>query len=121
MLDRGEQNDWFGSPEIIIEGVVAVCAFWMFIWWTTLADRPFLNPALLKDRNFVGSCVLIFVVGIILYATLALLPPMLQDLMNYPVTTAGLVMMPRTGMDSRSRNVLPSLLLPGTMGVTGTR
>jgi len=63
--------------------------------WTTIADRPFLNPVLLRDRNFLGSCILIFVVGIILYATLALLPPMLQDLMDYPVTTAGVVMMPR--------------------------
>jgi len=95
MLDRGEQNDWFGSTEILIECAVALCGFWMFTWWTTVADRPFLNPELLKDRNFVGSCILIFVVGIILYATLALLPPMLQNLMDYPVTTAGLVMMPR--------------------------
>ena len=95
MLDRGEQNAWFGSLETIIECALAVSGFWMFSVWTTIADRPFLNPALLKDRNFVGSCVLIFVVGIILYATLALLPPMLQDLMDYPVTTAGLVMMPR--------------------------
>jgi DHA2 family multidrug resistance protein len=95
MLDRGEQQDWFGSLEIIIEGALAAIGFWMFAMWTSIADRPFLRPSLLKDRNFLGSCILIFVVGIILYATLALLPPMLQDLMNYPVTTAGLVMMPR--------------------------
>jgi DHA2 family multidrug resistance protein len=95
MLDRGEQNDWFGSTEILIECAVALSALWMFGWWTVVADRPFLSPELLKDRNFVGSCILIFVVGIILYATLALLPPMLQNLMDYPVTTAGLVMMPR--------------------------
>jgi len=95
MLDRGEQNDWFGSTEILIECALALCGFWMFAWWTSVADRPFLNPELLKDRNFFGSCILIFVVGIILYATLALLPPMLQNLMDYPVTTAGLVMMPR--------------------------
>ncbi len=95
MLDRGEQDDWFGSLEIMIECALAVCGFWMFAMWTNIADRPFLNPALLKDRNFLGSCILIFVVGIILYATLALLPPMLQELMDYPVTTAGFVMMPR--------------------------
>jgi DHA2 family multidrug resistance protein len=95
MLDRGEQNDWFGSIEILLECALAICGFWMFAAWTTIADRPFLNPALLRDRNFLGSCILIFVVGIILYATLALLPPMLQDLMDYPVTTAGFVMMPR--------------------------
>jgi MFS transporter, DHA2 family, multidrug resistance protein len=95
MLDRGEQKDWFGALEIIVECALAVCGFWMFALWTSIADRPFFNPRLLRDRNFLGSCVLIFVVGIILYATLALLPPMLQDLMDYPVTTAGVVMMPR--------------------------
>ena len=95
MLDRGEQNDWFGSTEILIECALAMSGFWMFAWWTSVADRPFLSPSLLKDGNFVASCILIFVVGIILYATLALLPPMLQNLMDYPVTTAGLVMMPR--------------------------
>jgi DHA2 family multidrug resistance protein len=95
MLDRGEQNDWFGSPEIIVEAALGLSGFWMFALWTSVVDRPFFNPALLKDRNFVGSSVLIFVVGIILYATLALLPPMLQNLMDYPVTTSGLVLMPR--------------------------
>jgi DHA2 family multidrug resistance protein len=95
MLDRGEQKDWFGSTEILLECALAVIGFWMFAMWTGIADRPFLRPALLNDRNFFGSCILIFVVGIILYATLALLPPMLQGLMDYPATTAGLVMMPR--------------------------
>ncbi len=95
MLDRGEQNDWLGSLETIVEGGLAVIGFWMFALWLGVIDRPFLRPALLRDRNFLGSSILIFVVGIILYATLALLPPMLQDLMDYPVTTAGLTMMPR--------------------------
>jgi MFS transporter, DHA2 family, multidrug resistance protein len=95
MLDRGERQDWFGSTEIIIECALALCGFWMFALWTSIHDRPFLSPALLRDRNFLGSSILIFIVGIILYATLALLPPMLQSLMNYPVTTAGLVLMPR--------------------------
>src|SRR6185437_10514837 len=88
MLDRGEQNDWFGSTEIIVEAALGLSGFWMFALWTSVVDRPFFNPALLKDRNFFGSSVLIFVVGIILYATLALLPPMLQNLMDYPVTTS---------------------------------
>jgi MFS transporter, DHA2 family, multidrug resistance protein len=95
MLDRGEQKDWFGSLEIIIECALAIIGLWMFTMWTSIADRPFLRPSLFKDRNFLGSCILIFVVGIILYATLALLPPMMQNLMDYPVTTAGLAMMPR--------------------------
>jgi DHA2 family multidrug resistance protein len=95
MLDRGEQKDWFGSLEIIIECIVACFAFWSFAVHSATSDHPFLNPKLLKDRNFVASLVLIFVLGIILYATLTLLPPMLQDLMDYPVVTTGIVLMPR--------------------------
>jgi DHA2 family multidrug resistance protein len=95
MLDRGEQKDWFGSLEIILECVIAGFAFWSFAVHSATADQPFLNPKLLKDRNFVASLVLIFVLGIILYSTLTLLPPMLQDLMGYPVVTTGIVLMPR--------------------------
>jgi len=53
------------------------------------------SPALFKDRNFLTGNVFIFVVGAVLYATLALLPPLLQDLLNYPVVTTGLVTAPR--------------------------
>jgi DHA2 family multidrug resistance protein len=95
MLDRGEQQDWFGSLEIIIECAAAVLGFWMFAVHSATTKQPFINPQVLKDRNFVASTVLIFIVGIILYATLALLPPMLQGLMNYPVITSGVVLMPR--------------------------
>jgi DHA2 family multidrug resistance protein len=59
------------------------------------AEHPFISLALLKDRNFVAGLVLIFSVGIILYATLALLPPMLQTLMNFPVITIGEMLAPR--------------------------
>jgi DHA2 family multidrug resistance protein len=95
MLDRGEQKDWFASGEILLETAIAALGFWLFAVHTATAERPFLDPRLLKDRNFVGSSILIAVVGVILYATLALLPPMLQDLMNYPVMTTGIILMPR--------------------------
>ena len=95
MLDRGEQKDWFGSTEIIIECAVMLCGFWMFAVHSTITKNPFINPKLLKDRNFLVGSIFIFIVGIILYATLALLPTMLQGLMDYPVITSGLVLMPR--------------------------
>jgi DHA2 family multidrug resistance protein len=94
-LDRGEVKDWFGSREIWFEAAAAALGFYLFIVHTATAERSFLNRALLKDRNFVTGLVFIFLVGIILYATLALMPPMLQDLMNYPVVTTGLVTAPR--------------------------
>jgi len=53
------------------------------------------SPALFKDRNFLTGNVFIFIVGAVLYATLALLPPLLQELLNYPVVTTGLVTAPR--------------------------
>jgi MFS transporter, DHA2 family, multidrug resistance protein len=95
MLDRGEQKDWFGSLEIIIEATLGGLGLWMFAVHSFTADHPFLDPKLLKDRNFGASLILIFVIGLILYATLALLPPMLQQLMNMPVVTVGIVVAPR--------------------------
>ena len=95
MLDRGQLLDWFSSPEIIIEAIVAGLGFYLFLVHTFTTDRPFLNPAMFKDRNFVASNIFIFLVGILLFATLALLPPMLQNQMQYPVVLTGLVTAPR--------------------------
>jgi DHA2 family multidrug resistance protein len=95
MLDRGELKDWFSSSEIVIEATLAVLGFYLFIIHTLTFKNPFLNPELFKDRNFMIGNVLIFVIGIVLFATLALIPPMLQNQLNYPVITAGLVTAPR--------------------------
>ena len=95
MLDRGQLLDWFSSREIIFEAFIAGTAFYIFLVHTFSYPKPFLNPALFKDRNFVASNVFIFLVGVILFATLALLPPMLQNQMQYPVILTGLVTAPR--------------------------
>ena len=95
MLDRGEQLDWFSSAEVVIEAVLAALAFYLFLVQTFTVKNPFIDPAIFKDRNLsVGLC-FIFVVGIILLASLALITPYLQNLMGYPVITAGLVLAPR--------------------------
>jgi DHA2 family multidrug resistance protein len=95
MLDRGEIKDWFGSSEIVIEALVAGSAFYLFMVHTFTAERPFLRPSLFRDRNLTAGAIFSVVAFITLYASLALQPPYLQDLMNYPVLTAGLVMGPR--------------------------
>jgi MFS transporter, DHA2 family, multidrug resistance protein len=95
LLDRGEEKDWFGSGEIWIEAIVAACAFYLFLVHTFTSEEPFVRPALFRDRNFTAGTIFIAVVGLTYYASLALQPPYLQDLMNYPVVTAGLVMGPR--------------------------
>jgi DHA2 family multidrug resistance protein len=95
MLDRGEQLDWFSSTEIIVEGVVAALAFYLFVVQTFTGKSPFIDRHIFADRNFTLGLFFIFIVGIILLATLALITPYLQNLMNYPVVTAGLVLAPR--------------------------
>jgi MFS transporter, DHA2 family, multidrug resistance protein len=96
MLDRGQLKDWFSSIEIWIEATVAAVSFYLFvIHMLTTTRQRFVSPALFKDRNFVTGNLFIFIVGAVLFATLALLPPLLQDLLNYPVVTTGLVTAPR--------------------------
>jgi DHA2 family multidrug resistance protein len=95
MLDRGELLDWFASREIAADATVAaVCAI-MYLAHAATAQRPFLDPALFRDRNYLVSLLLMFVLGVVLLATLALLPPLLQDLAGFPVSLTGLVLAPR--------------------------
>ena len=95
MLDRGQSQDWFTSSEIVIESVLSALFLYMFVVHMLTDRRPFLEPGLFRDRNYSLGLVFIFVVGIILLATLALLPPFLQNLMGYPVVTTGFVLAPR--------------------------
>jgi DHA2 family multidrug resistance protein len=117
MLDRGQLQDWFSSTEIWIEAVVAGLALYLFVvHMLTTTRAPFISPAMFKDRNFLTGNFFIFVVGVVLFATLALLPPLLQDLLNYPVVLAGLVTAPR------GLGTLAAMLIVGRlMGRVDTR
>ncbi|HSV03328.1 MAG TPA: DHA2 family efflux MFS transporter permease subunit [Phenylobacterium sp.] len=95
MLDRGPGQDWFHSAEITTYAIVAAIAGWIFLSHTITAAHPFFDRQLARDRNFVTASGFGFVVGVLLFSTMALLPPMLQGLMGYPVLTSGLVTMPR--------------------------
>jgi MFS transporter, DHA2 family, multidrug resistance protein len=95
LLDRGEQQDWFSSVEIQIEAALALLGFYLYVVHWMSSDRPFVNLGLFKDRNFFASNIFIFVLGVVLFATMALLPPYLQNLMNYPVVTTGILLAPR--------------------------
>ncbi|MDC0611400.1 DHA2 family efflux MFS transporter permease subunit [Vibrio sp.] len=95
LLDRGESQNWFNSVEVVIEACLAAVSLYMFITHSLTAKQPFLNPTIFKDKNFVIGLVFIFMVGIILLATMSLLPPYLQNLMGYPVLDVGIVMSPR--------------------------
>ena len=95
MLDRGPGQDWFAATEIWIYLIVAIVAGWIFGVQLATAAKPFVARGLLADSNFITCCIFGFFIGILLYSTLALLPPMMQNLLGYPVAFTGLVSMPR--------------------------
>lgn len=92
MLDRGESLNWFAHPEIVLLAALCAASFYLFVSHILTSEHPFIEPALFADRNFSVGMLLIFVVGIILLATLALMPPFLQNLVGYPVIDVGLLL-----------------------------
>jgi len=95
MLDRGGEVDWFSAVEIWIELGLALTGFWVFVTHLATGRDTFIDPRIFADRNFVTGLVFIFVIGIILLASLALLPPMLSRLFNHSTVLTGLIMAPR--------------------------
>jgi len=95
MLDRGESLDWFASTEVMIEAMLAGLALYLFLAHMFTHEHPFIEPALFTDRNFSVGLLFIFIIGVILLATMALLPPFMQNLMGYPVLDVGYLLAPR--------------------------
>ncbi len=89
MLDRGQDQGWFGSNEIIIEGALSIVGFYFFFADSMTTDRPFVPLKMFRDWNFSVAVVFMFIIGIILLATMALVTPYLQNLMGYPVLASG--------------------------------
>jgi MFS transporter, DHA2 family, multidrug resistance protein len=95
MLDRGTDQDWFSSGEIVAEAVLAGLGFYLFFVHMTTGRNTFIPRALFADRNYVSSLVLMYLVSAVLLASLALLPPFLQNMAGRPVLNVGLMMAPR--------------------------
>lgn len=95
MLDRGHSKYWFESTEIIVELIVALLAMYLFVVHMFTHKTPYVDPRLFTDRNFSSGLVFMFLLGVIMLATMTLLPPYLQNLLGYPVFDAGLILAPR--------------------------
>jgi MFS transporter, DHA2 family, multidrug resistance protein len=94
-LDRGEQLGWLESNEIIAESIVAIIGFYYFFAHSLTTAKPFIQFAIFKDRNFVGGCVFMAIMGLVLYSTMALSSPYLQNVIGYPILTAGVLLATR--------------------------
>jgi len=95
IMDRGEGEGWFDALEIQTYVAVMVASVWVYLVHTFRTPHPFLSPGMLKDRNLRVGLFFIFVVGIVLLTTMALLPPYMQNLMGYSVMDVGLILAPR--------------------------
>ena len=84
VLARGQRLDWFESPEIVVETVLAATALFMFVAHTLTAERPFLDPKLLTDPNYALGLVLVTIYGMLNFTPVVLLPSLLQQYAGYP-------------------------------------
>ncbi|PKP64885.1 MAG: EmrB/QacA family drug resistance transporter, partial [Alphaproteobacteria bacterium HGW-Alphaproteobacteria-9] len=91
MLDRGTQADWLASGEIWVYLVITLSATWMAIVHFSVTPDPLFERALFADRNFVIALFFMVVIGIVMFAVMALMPPMLQNLLGYGVIDTGIV------------------------------
>ena len=94
-LDRGQQNGWLQSTEIKIEATLAVFGLYMFVVHSATTKTPFIDPSMFRDRNLMLSLPIHAIVGCLMMAPALFWPQMIQNELNYPVLTAGLVMAPR--------------------------
>jgi DHA2 family multidrug resistance protein len=92
LLDRGEQVGWFEAFEIWAEAIISVTGFYYFFAHSLTTDHPFVRFELFKDRNFAAGCLFMVVIGVVLFGTMALVTPFMQNLLGYPILTAGILL-----------------------------
>jgi DHA2 family multidrug resistance protein len=95
MLDRGQHKDWFSSREIVIELIIALSAFWIYIIHTMGTEKPLFPKALMKDRNFTAALGSMFVLGVANVSIVSMLPTMFQGVYGYTAFDTGVLLMPR--------------------------
>ena len=95
VLDRGQEDDWFGSTRILVMAIVAGIGLVAFLLREIYARNPVVHLRVFKERTYAAGVFLMTVLGFVLYGSLLLLPIFLQTLLGYPALDAGLAMAPR--------------------------
>lgn len=109
LLDRGAHEDWFSSAEIWIETGVAIACLWIFTIHMATTKNPLFNRTMLRDRNMVTALGFMVILGLAMFAPMALLPPMLQKLFGWPIIDTGMV------LATRGIGILLSMAVAGRM------
>jgi MFS transporter, DHA2 family, multidrug resistance protein len=94
VLDKGQEDDWFGSSFITALAILATVALVAFVVWELMRDDPIVDLRLLANRNYGVGNLLMFMLGFILLGSTVLLPLFVQTMLGYTATDAGLVISP---------------------------
>ena len=92
MLDRGEQVGWFDAAEIWIETIISATGFYYFFAHSLTTAAPFIRLEPLPHRSFAAACLFMVVIVIALFGTMALVTPFMQNVLGYPILTAGMLL-----------------------------
>jgi DHA2 family multidrug resistance protein len=92
MLDKGQEEDWFGSPFIVTLALLAAAGLVSLVVWEWFHKAPIVDVRLFRNANFLGANFMMFVLGIMLFSSLVMMPQFLQTLMGYSAESAGLVL-----------------------------
>jgi DHA2 family multidrug resistance protein len=94
LLDRGQIDDWFGSPYILSAAIIGVLCLTTAVFWELNHPDPVIDFRLLKVRNFAIANGFYFLFGVGLFASTTMIPQLLQSLYGYRAIDAGLVLGP---------------------------
>jgi DHA2 family multidrug resistance protein len=94
VMDRGEDDDWFGSTFIVIFASIAAIGLVGAVTWLLVARRPVVNLRVMADRNFAVGSLMIFMMGMVLYASAVVIPQLAQTVLGYTATLAGYILSP---------------------------
>ncbi len=111
ILDRGERYDWFDSPMMVTIALAGFAAFWLFLVNVFTTSTPFIEPSLFKDRDYLAGTVLRTLFGVLIFGSLVIMPPFIQDIGGYPPLLSGLAMAPR-GAGTMIASFFVGYLLP---------
>jgi DHA2 family multidrug resistance protein len=126
-LDRGQTDDWFSSPTITTTAIISAVSLALFIPWEITRDEPVIPITMFARRNFAMASILLLVTGVIIFGTTLFIPQLLQQVLGYTATDAGLALtaggaatilvMPISGI--LSSKVDPRILIAGAFTVEG--
>ncbi len=92
LLDKGQEDDWFGSHFIVGLMIIAAVCLTALAVWEWFEKDPIIDVRMFRNVNFAAANMMMFFVGVVYFSSLVMMPLFLQSLLGYDATTAGLVL-----------------------------